>query len=113
MTFALAFDRSRSLVREARRLSDLGCRWNTRFRLWEHAGDPGVALRAARLDDRMHRAQELAEDAEWRVDVAWDYWSRRLPAIQSAASFRIAGTGGNSFGYAPLAHAQTEGGFAL
>jgi hypothetical protein len=113
MTFAPAFDRSRSLVREARRLFDLGYRWNVRFRLWEHASDPGVALRAARLDDRMHAARGLAEDAEHALAATWDRWSRALPPRQSVGSFRIAGAGGDSFRYAPIAHASTEGGFAL
>jgi hypothetical protein len=111
--FAAAFDRSRALVRAARRLSTLEYRWVTRYRIWEHADAPGVAHRAAQLGAHMHDARRDAEDAEWRVEVAWDYWSRRLPAIQSVGSYWIAGAGSVTFGYAPLAHAQTEGGFAL
>jgi hypothetical protein len=113
MTFAQTFDHARASVKATQRLYDLQYRWVNRFRLWEHAGDPGVALRGRALEDRTQAARSAAEDAERALAVAWDRWSRALPPRQSVGSYRIAGAGGDSLRYAPIAHASTEAGFCL
>jgi hypothetical protein len=52
-------------VRAAQRVHTLEYRWNRRFRLWEHDGEPLVELHTKLLTAWRHEAITIAEEREW------------------------------------------------